>query len=30
VLDGNVNELIDEAVSFFTAERLKEATAING
>jgi peptide chain release factor 1 len=28
VLDGNVNELIDEAVSFFTAERLKEATAV--
>jgi peptide chain release factor 1 len=30
VLDGNVNELIDEAVNFFTAERLKEATAVNG
>jgi peptide chain release factor 1 len=28
VLDGNVAELIDEAVSFFTAERLKEATAV--
>jgi peptide chain release factor 1 len=27
VLDGNVGELIDEAVTFFTAERLKEATA---
>jgi len=26
VLDGNVGELIDEAVTFFTAERLKEAT----
>ncbi|MFO7694285.1 MAG: peptide chain release factor 1 [Vicinamibacterales bacterium] len=26
VLDGNVAELIDEAVTFFTAERLKEAT----
>ncbi len=30
VLDGNVNELVDEAVTFFTAERLKEATADNG
>jgi peptide chain release factor 1 len=29
VLDGNVAELIDEAVTFFTAERLKEATAAN-
>jgi len=29
VLDGNVAELIDEAVTFFTAERLKEATAVN-
>jgi peptide chain release factor 1 len=29
VLDGNVGELIDEAVTFFTAERLKEATAVN-
>ncbi len=28
VLDGNVAELIDEAVTFFTAERLKEATAV--
>jgi len=28
VLDGNVSELIDEAVTFFTAERLKEATAV--
>jgi peptide chain release factor 1 len=28
VLDGNVGELIDEAVTFFTAERLKEATAV--
>ena len=27
VLDGNVGELIDEAVTFFTSERLKEATA---
>jgi peptide chain release factor 1 len=27
VLDGNVGELIDQAVTFFTAERLKEATA---
>ena len=30
VLDGNVAELIDEAVTFFTAERLKEATAVTG
>jgi peptide chain release factor 1 len=29
VLDGNVAELIDEAVTFFTSERLKEATAVN-
>jgi len=29
VLDGNVGELIDEAVTFFTAERLKEATAVS-
>jgi len=29
VLDGNVAELIDEAVTFFTAERLKEATAVS-
>jgi peptide chain release factor 1 len=29
VLDGNVAELIDEAVTFFTAERLKEATAVD-
>ena len=29
VLDGNVAELIDEAVTFFTAERLKEATTVN-
>jgi len=29
VLDGNVAELIDEAVTFFTAERLKEATVVN-
>jgi len=28
VLDGNVSELIDEAVTFFTAARLKEATAV--
>jgi peptide chain release factor 1 len=28
VLDGNVAELIDEAVTFFTAERLKEATVV--
>ena len=28
VLDGNVAELIDEAVTYFTAERLKEATAV--
>ena len=28
VLDGNVGELIDEAVTFFTAEQLKEATAV--
>jgi peptide chain release factor 1 len=27
VLDGNVSELIDEAVTFFTSERLKEATS---
>jgi peptide chain release factor 1 len=30
VLEGNVAELIDEAVTFFTAERLKEATAVGG
>jgi peptide chain release factor 1 len=29
VLDGNVGELIDEAVTYFNAERLKEATAVN-
>ena len=28
VLEGNVAELIDEAVTYFTAERLKEATAV--
>jgi peptide chain release factor 1 len=28
VLDGNVGELIDEAVTFFTSERLREATAV--
>jgi peptide chain release factor 1 len=28
VLDGNVNELIDQVVTYFTAERLKEATAV--
>ena len=28
VLDGNLTELIDEVVTFFTAERLKEATAV--
>jgi len=30
VLDGNVNELIDEVVSHYTAEALKEATAVEG
>jgi len=29
VLDGNVGELIDEAVTHFNAERLKEATAVS-
>jgi peptide chain release factor 1 len=28
VLDGNVAELIDEAVTFYTAEQLKEATVV--
>jgi peptide chain release factor 1 len=28
VIDGNVGELIDEAVTYFNAERLKEATAV--
>ena len=28
VLDGNVTELIDQVVSFYTAERLKEATTV--
>ena len=28
VLDGNLGELIDQVVTYFTAERLKEATAI--
>jgi len=28
VLDGNVTELIDQVVTFYTAERLKEATAV--
>ena len=26
-LDGDIDELIDAAVSFFTSEKLKEATA---
>jgi len=30
VLDGNVAELIDEAVTFYTAERLKDATVVAG
>jgi peptide chain release factor 1 len=29
VLDGNVTELIDQVVTYFTAERLKEATTVN-
>ena len=28
VLDGNVTELIDEVVTYYTAERLKEATTV--
>ncbi len=28
VLDGNLTELIDEVVTYFTAERLKEATTV--
>jgi peptide chain release factor 1 len=28
VLDGNLSELIDEAVTFYTAEQLKEATTV--
>jgi len=30
VLDGNLIEMIDQVVTFFTAERLKEATAVTG
>lgn len=30
VLDGNLTELVDEVVTYFTAERLKEATAVTG
>ncbi|MEK6631057.1 MAG: peptide chain release factor 1 [Acidobacteriota bacterium] len=29
VLDGNLGELIDQVVTYFTAERLKEATALS-
>ncbi|MEW5982096.1 MAG: peptide chain release factor 1 [Acidobacteriota bacterium] len=29
VLDGNLTQLIDEVVTYFTAERLKEATAVS-